>query len=113
MMMIFMFQGHTDTVTGMQLSPDGAHVLTNAMDNTLRVWVRLLALLEKSYMCLAKIRIENPCKKICTLPKAERQFKQFFFQFGPILYGAGDHFWPAISCKIKSLQHLPLSSYDY
>merc|ERR1719323_2867628 len=31
-------QGHTDTVTGMQLSPDGAHVLTNAMDNTLRVW---------------------------------------------------------------------------
>ena len=47
MMMIFIFQGHTDTVTGMQLSPDGAHVLTNAMDNTLRVWVRLLAKLEK------------------------------------------------------------------
>ena len=31
-------QGHTDTVTGMQLSPDGCHILTNAMDNTLRVW---------------------------------------------------------------------------
>ena len=23
----------------MQLSPDGAYVLTNAMDNTLRIWV--------------------------------------------------------------------------
>ena len=31
--------GHTDTVTGMKLSPDGAHVLTNAMDNTVRMWV--------------------------------------------------------------------------
>ena len=30
--------GHNDTVTGMSLSPDGAHVLTNSMDNTLRVW---------------------------------------------------------------------------
>jgi Prp8 binding protein len=29
--------GHTDTVTGMSLNPDGTHVLTNAMDNTLRV----------------------------------------------------------------------------
>ena len=31
--------GHTDTVTGMSLNPDGTHVLTNAMDNTLRVTV--------------------------------------------------------------------------
>ena len=31
--------GHTDTVTGMKLSPDGGHVLTNAMDNTVRMWV--------------------------------------------------------------------------
>ena len=84
-MMIFIFQGHTDTVTGMQLSPDGAHVLTNAMDNTLRVWVRLLAKLEKSYMCLAKIRIENPCKKICTLRKAKRQFKHFVWSWRPLL----------------------------
>lgn len=30
--------GHTDTVTGMRLSPDGTHLLTNAMDNTLRMW---------------------------------------------------------------------------
>jgi WD40 repeat protein len=28
--------GHTDTVTGMALSPDGSFVLTNAMDNTVR-----------------------------------------------------------------------------
>jgi len=30
--------GHTDTVTGMSLSPDGSFVLTNSMDNTLRIW---------------------------------------------------------------------------
>ena len=34
-------QGHSDTVTGMKLSPDGAYVLTNSMDNTLRIWVKL------------------------------------------------------------------------
>lgn len=31
-------QGHTDTITGVALSADGAHVLTNAMDATVRVW---------------------------------------------------------------------------
>jgi len=30
-------KGHNDTVTGMAVSPDGTHLLTNAMDNTLRV----------------------------------------------------------------------------
>lgn len=30
--------GHSDTVTGLQLSPDGTHLLTNSMDNTLRTW---------------------------------------------------------------------------
>ncbi|VEL13462.1 unnamed protein product [Protopolystoma xenopodis] len=30
--------GHTDTVTGLSLSPDGCHLLSNAMDNTLRLW---------------------------------------------------------------------------
>ena len=30
-------KGHNDTITGMALSPDGTHLLTNAMDNTLRV----------------------------------------------------------------------------
>ncbi len=34
----YAMKGHADTVTGMQLSPDGKHLLTNAMDNTLRVW---------------------------------------------------------------------------
>merc|ERR1719414_469783 len=36
--MVTEIQGHTDTVTGMKLSPDGAYVLTNAMDNTARIW---------------------------------------------------------------------------
>ena len=28
----------SDTITGMSLSPDGAHILTNSMDNTLRLF---------------------------------------------------------------------------
>ena len=27
-----------DTVTGMSLSPDGSYLLSNSMDNTLRIW---------------------------------------------------------------------------
>lgn len=34
----YTMEGHTDTVTGMELSPDGNHLLTNSMDNTLRMW---------------------------------------------------------------------------
>jgi len=30
--------GHKDTVTSMDLSPDGSYLLTNSMDNTLRIW---------------------------------------------------------------------------
>lgn len=30
----YTLKGHMDTVSGMALSPDGAHLLTNAMDNT-------------------------------------------------------------------------------
>ena len=35
---LYTMPGHTDTVTGMALSPDGSFILTNSMDNTLRVW---------------------------------------------------------------------------
>lgn len=31
-------KGHSDTVTGLALSPDGSFVLSNSMDNSLRVW---------------------------------------------------------------------------
>lgn len=31
-------RGHNDTVTGISLSPDGSYVLSNAMDNTVRIW---------------------------------------------------------------------------
>ncbi|KAI6699087.1 hypothetical protein NL676_019206 [Syzygium grande] len=31
-------QGHQDTMTGMQLSPDGSYLLTNAMDCKLCIW---------------------------------------------------------------------------
>lgn len=30
--------GHSNTITGLKVSPDGHHLLTNSMDNTLRVW---------------------------------------------------------------------------
>ena len=33
-----LLRGHTDTISGCALSPDGSYVLTNAMDNTLRIW---------------------------------------------------------------------------
>ncbi len=35
---VHMLAGHTDTITGMSVSPDGSHLLTNSMDNTLREW---------------------------------------------------------------------------
>ncbi|KAK9830919.1 hypothetical protein WJX81_004972 [Elliptochloris bilobata] len=31
-------KGHAHTVTGLRVSPDGTHLLSNAMDNTLRMW---------------------------------------------------------------------------
>lgn len=34
----FNLQGHGDSVTGLALNPEGTHLLTNSMDNTLRVW---------------------------------------------------------------------------
>ncbi|XP_041361654.1 U5 small nuclear ribonucleoprotein 40 kDa protein-like [Gigantopelta aegis] len=35
---LYRMRGHSDTVTGMEISPDGSYLLTNAMDNTLRIW---------------------------------------------------------------------------
>ncbi|KAL3316205.1 U5 small nuclear ribonucleoprotein [Cichlidogyrus casuarinus] len=35
---VYQLAGHTDTVTGLSLSPEGTHLLSNAMDNTLRIW---------------------------------------------------------------------------
>ena len=31
-------RGHGDSVTGMALNSEGTHLLTNSMDNTLRIW---------------------------------------------------------------------------
>lgn len=35
---LYLMEGHKDTITGISLSPDGNHILSNAMDNTLRTW---------------------------------------------------------------------------
>ena len=31
-------EGHLDTITGLSLSPDGHHLLSNSMDSNLRCW---------------------------------------------------------------------------
>ncbi|XP_074656464.1 U5 small nuclear ribonucleoprotein 40 kDa protein-like [Tubulanus polymorphus] len=36
--LLYRMRGHSDTVTGMRLSPDGSYLLTTAMDNTVRIW---------------------------------------------------------------------------
>ncbi|KAK6167431.1 hypothetical protein SNE40_021463 [Patella caerulea] len=35
---LYRMRGHLDTPTGLELSPDGSYLLSNSMDNTLRVW---------------------------------------------------------------------------
>ena len=34
----YKMRGHNESVTGMDLSPDGSYLLTNAMDDSLRIW---------------------------------------------------------------------------
>ena len=34
----YVIYGHTDTITGISLSPDGSYLLSNAMDQTVRCW---------------------------------------------------------------------------
>uniref|UniRef100_A0A1A9WX74 WD repeat-containing protein 55 homolog n=1 Tax=Glossina brevipalpis TaxID=37001 RepID=A0A1A9WX74_9MUSC len=39
---------HTDTITGISLSPDGSYILSNSMGNTLRIWdIRPYVLVER------------------------------------------------------------------
>jgi Prp8 binding protein len=35
---LFKLKGHTDTITGLSLSPCGSFLLSNSMDNTARIW---------------------------------------------------------------------------
>lgn len=35
---VMTMEGHSDTITGMEISPTGTHILTNSMDNTMRSW---------------------------------------------------------------------------
>ena len=35
---LYVMRGHDDTVTGLRLSPDGSMLLSNGMDNTVRMW---------------------------------------------------------------------------
>merc|ERR1712182_30939 len=33
-----LMEGHTDSVTGLDVSKDGSFMVSNAMDNTIRIW---------------------------------------------------------------------------
>jgi hypothetical protein len=44
--------GHSDSITGMRLSPDGTHLLTNSMDNTLRWLLLCLPVVPACCACL-------------------------------------------------------------
>ncbi|XP_014785310.1 U5 small nuclear ribonucleoprotein 40 kDa protein [Octopus bimaculoides] len=35
---LYRLRGHTDTPTGLELSPDGSYLLSNGMDGTVRIW---------------------------------------------------------------------------
>ncbi|BFZ21042.1 hypothetical protein BsWGS_24082 [Bradybaena similaris] len=35
---LYRMRGHSDTVTGLEISPEGSYLLSNSMDNTLRIW---------------------------------------------------------------------------
>ena len=75
--MVMMLEGHSDTVTGMSLSPDGSYLLTNSMDCTLRIWdmwpyapqVSTLNCLLPSAFCLSAF---------CRLPSAFRLLPSAF-----------------------------------
>ena len=40
-------KGHTDTITGLRVSPDGNHLLSNAMVSTNSWWIELSLTLER------------------------------------------------------------------
>ncbi|KAK3755755.1 hypothetical protein QZH41_019992, partial [Actinostola sp. cb2023] len=45
---LYKMSGHTDTISGLRLSPDGSFLLSNSMDNTVRMWdVRAFAPMER------------------------------------------------------------------
>jgi Prp8 binding protein len=35
---VYTLEGHTDSITGLRISPDGTNLLSNSFDNTLRIW---------------------------------------------------------------------------
>lgn len=39
---LYRLRGHTDTVTGLQLSPDGSYLLSNSMDNTGQIYTKAI-----------------------------------------------------------------------
>ena len=65
----YKMRGHGESVTGMELSPDGSYLLTNAMDDNLRIWdVRPYAPKERCVKILQVrslfMKEKNPCQPL-------------------------------------------------
>ena len=84
--MLYRMRGHSDTVTGMQLSPDGSYLLSNAMDNTGNQTQK-----EKDYgtRCLSTIALfTGPCSAVGRESDCRSRRREFIP--GPVSYFRGD-----------------------
>ena len=60
----YSLQGHTEAITSLTLSADGAFVLTNSLDNSLRIWdVRPFAAAQRC----TKVCCPSPVVCLCCL----------------------------------------------
>lgn len=48
-----LLSGHNDTVTSLALSPDGSKILSNSMDNSVRVWDINPFVFDESKRCIS------------------------------------------------------------
>ena len=62
---VMTLRGHTDTITGLAVSPDGTHVLSNAMDCTLRMWdMRQGRLPLAHYLISTRLNLRCRCEHV-------------------------------------------------
>lgn len=94
--------GHTDTITGLSLSPDGHHLLSNSMDNTLKCWdiksINSGNRLEKSYLGHQHNFEKNllrcswsPNGNMITAGSSDRNVYIWSYKTGDILYRLPGH----------------------
>lgn len=55
---LYRLRGHTDTVTGLQLSPDGSYLLSNSMDNTGQIYTK--AIRKNKFVWNCRLKVSRP-----------------------------------------------------